>query len=252
MRKTSKYSTTIMILLASASVLFLNTNSAFAEGESSESNEKSLPPIVMVVFDTSGSMDIIVEKYRSNGTTYNYSNTGNDRASNTGNYNSGIHNSASHTRLTKAIAEIAGTPKKPNGVGYNRLIKAYNAVFPRSVYHCDSSHCWYTLSAYTPSTSTDYGVSKLVVNSSCTDNLLSTYTSSLATCSLAEFQNAYMNDGVLQGYQNSVKFGFAGMASTSTSDNKYWLRIPYNGCEADNACDCVTPYSDNSLYNTCN
>ena len=225
-------------MMIATGTLVSTASSVYAQDSGSSNTEKSLAPIVMVVFDTSGSMDLIVEKKNGNGGVVDCKNNTFARASyncSTSSTNEGFscttnsngiyeggdkytadgstHAFATHTRLTKAIAEIAGTPKRPPNVNYNRLIKARSAVFPRRTYTCNDTGCSYELDKYEPDTGTNnYAVSKLYINNTCQDNLLANYRNSC----LEDYENAYLNDGVLQGYQKSVKFGFAGMASVST------------------------------------
>ena len=318
-------------MMIAAGTLVPTASSVYAQDSGSSNTEKSLAPLIMVVFDTSGSMDLIVEKKNGNGVV-DVKNNNDARAScncstststtqcdefdyNTcvawscpncaqyqckeyygsgyktycterngkcaqrdNNYNqedyqcyspdwnhktcktcavestctawqctqyaqtfscsmgnSGIcssgdkytsdgstHEFATHTRLTKAVAEIAGTPKRPTDINYNRLIKANSAVFPRRTYSCDTTGCSYKLDKYEPNASTYYAVSKLYINdTTCQDNLRTHYSQSC----LDDYENAYLNDGVLQGYQKSVKFGFAGMAGYSCSNDEQYSTL---------------------------
>jgi len=151
--------------------------------------DKGLAPLIMVVFDTSGSMDILIP----------------------GNQD---------TRLTKAQSEIAGNPKRVVG---NPLISRCDARFSRRIRQCTSTSCEFIPKLYCMRSAPE-----------C-DKVIDGYGSCFRGHNLdpayydlknpRTYPNAYHDDGVLQAYQYSVKFGFAGMAYGDMSKLVYGQAI---------------------------
>jgi len=178
-----KYYTSMMLAAGAALCAAGNAHAQTTD------NERSLAPLVMIVLDTSGSMcDGAV-----GGTEGDTASLGTERCKR---YKKG------HTKLSKAVADLAGAPILKPGKNYTTTSR----VLPRSTWVCDNSRCEYR--KFMPNQIFGGTSSKYEGVSTIDEELL---TESDKTS--GNYDNAYNDDGIIQKYQSDVKFGFAGMAN---------------------------------------
>jgi len=168
--------------------------SAHAHAQEGAEVDKGLAPLIMVVFDTSTSMDTVVSRSINPVT--------------------GLLVNAD-TRLTKAISEIAGNPRR---VEAQPLRTLSGVRFSRRFRECDSESCRYISKLFCVGTQAVDGKPCETVPVTGTTYRIHNLDQTLYNPDdPATYGNAYHDDGVLQAYQYSVKFGFAGMAYPSMS-----------------------------------
>ena len=193
MRK-SQYIAALSIIASIAASA--NSRNAFAKDDT----EELIPPLIYIVLDTSGSM------------------------------NEGIDDGLNNTRLTKALAELAGSVKTDSGVinrvhcdqitdaKGNRVYKdadcptkqAFDMPYP--VWKCTSGNCVYEyVKRMIPG---DSEVAKPDKAKKDPSGSMSDYRTVLA--------NNYTSDGIIQAYGSTVKFGAVGLAvgSEGSSSDK--------------------------------
>ena len=164
--KKSQYIAALSIIASLAACA--NSGNAFAQSNS----EELIPPLIYIVLDTSGSMNESIEDGQNN------------------------------TRLTKALAEIAGGVKSDSGTIERGTCNADNTS-------CMNSHQFNaTFPVWTKDGSTwKYVNSNKVIS---------------GDAKVAIPRKGYNNDGIIQAYKDTVKFGAAGTAvgSMGSSSDK--------------------------------
>lgn len=155
--------------------------------DSGEESDDALPPLVMVLFDTSASMNDGLETGRRYYNSDSSSTFAKDQ----------------YTLLTKAIAEIAGAPK----VSVPGIRSGSGIWLPRSYKYCSGNACGYE----TKCVAMDHVISTLPTD-----------TSSEAKCKSNKktLYNDYYENGVIHSYMKSVKFGFGGFVYDGISSWK--------------------------------
>ena len=186
-----------------------------------QSTDSSLLPVVVFVLDTSGSMNGVMDYSYKNGLVLNDGNT----------------------RFTKMIQEMAGTiittPKNSEYNGYSKskvyhgsdtsyligdlgtsnfLKRIRETRFPRLVMQCSSGICNYvTKFICGESYSGEICDYKLDSNGTYYEsygnvtNLTRNLSEGFDAKTLDEFAKNYLSNGIIQNYQDSVKFGLAAM-----------------------------------------
>lgn len=189
--KKFKYVTALMAALGTCGVMGYAPEGRAEEGDV----DKSLPPLVMIIFDTSTSMD--------------------------SSFGSG------YTRLTKAIAELAGKPKTtpvnhkysiPQVLNYGRIYKTYMTNSSNS--GLGSSRYKYMM---LPRMSRVCKDGKCQFQDTCVamKNDVSSIpfmTANKDICEAHDYYNDYHETGVLHSYMHNVKFGFTGLINSTTTD----------------------------------
>ncbi len=189
--KKSQYIAAISVIAAA-----MGGYSSDAKAQTPNSTEEQLAPLVFILLDTSGSMNELVDE------------------------------DTNQTRLTKAIAELAGGVKLTSGQALTRPTCSTNCSdtdneckncptanqfkLPFPVWKCDSADdCRYTYELKTIS-----GNAQIAKPDGATNDVTGTnenYRNALAA--------KYTEDGIIQTYQDAVKFGAAGLAVGSAGSS---------------------------------
>ena len=213
---------TLITVLCSAGASMVNPDVSWAE----DASDIELAPLVMIIIDTSNSMNMDFE-CKDNSPIES---CGSDCVK-------CKNDKPLHTRLSKAIAQIAGTPKGTTKLDRecdNNVSNCYlsggqacnedtnnkcykNPNRPRKYWDCTGGNCSFKYKEF-PISDAKTKSRKDRNGNPLSESLVSHLDSTLYNeKNYADYENAYNNDGVLQAYQYAVKFGFASMCTSRSS-----------------------------------